>query len=59
MSDSSLRATSGETDKTGSLNFKVDPDFKKAFKTYAASQDLTMVELLKEGFHLSKKSREE
>lgn len=39
------------------LNFKVDPDFHREFKTYAASQGITMLELLKEGFALVKQTR--
>lgn len=40
------------------LNFKVSLDFKKEFKGFAVSQGITMTELLKEGFALSKKKRE-
>jgi len=39
------------------LNFKVTSEFKKQFKGYAVSQGVTMVELLKEGFELSKRKR--
>ena len=39
------------------LNFKVTSDFKKQFKGYAVSQGITMLELLKEGFELSKRKR--
>lgn len=39
------------------LNFKVSADFKKEFKGFAGSQGVTMTELLKEGFALSKKQR--
>ena len=39
------------------LNFKVTLDFKKEFKGFAGSQGITMTELLKEGFALSKNSR--
>ena len=41
------------------LNFKVSPEFKKEFKGYAVSQGVTMVELLKEGFELSKRKRKQ
>ena len=41
-----------------SLNFKVSPDFKKEFKGYAVAQGITMTDLLKEGFALSKKMRQ-
>ncbi|MBP0441289.1 hypothetical protein [Tianweitania sediminis] len=40
------------------LNFKVSLDFKKEFKGFAGSQGITMTELLKEGFALSKKKRQ-
>jgi hypothetical protein len=40
------------------LNFKVSPDFKKEFKGYAVSRGITMVELLKEGFELTKRKRQ-
>jgi len=43
--------------ETETLNFKVATDFKKEFKGYAVSQGMTMVELLKEGFELSKRKR--
>jgi hypothetical protein len=39
------------------LNFKVTAAFKKEFKGYAVGQGMTMVELLKEGFELSKATR--
>jgi hypothetical protein len=39
------------------LNFKVTTEFKRAFKGYAVSQGVTMVELLKQGFELSKRER--
>ena len=45
------------TADTETLNFKVTPDFKKEFKGYAVSQGMTMLELLKEGFELSKRKR--
>jgi predicted HicB family RNase H-like nuclease len=63
MAEQRLRASkkelSEETDRgsSGSLNFKVTPQFKKEFKGYAVSQGISMVELLKEGFALSKKRR--
>ena len=44
---------------TETLNFKVAPAFKKEFKGYAVSQGMTMVELLKEGFELSKRKRKQ
>jgi hypothetical protein len=65
MAENSVRAsktskkdvTVGETDKGSSLNFKVAPEFKKEFKGYAVSRGISMVDLLKEGFALSKKRR--
>jgi hypothetical protein len=43
--------------ETETLNFKVTAEFKKEFKGYAVSQGITMLELLKEGFELSKRKR--
>ena len=40
-----------------SLGFRVHSDFKKEFKGFAAAQGISMTELLKEGFALSKKKR--
>lgn len=52
-------AESGSTDKENkTLNFSVSIDFKKEFKGFAGSHGLTMTELLKEGFALSKKQRQ-
>jgi uncharacterized protein YggE len=39
------------------LNFKVDPEFHRQFKSYAASHGISMVELLREGFELVKEHR--
>lgn len=39
------------------LNFKVSPSFKKAFKLYAVEHGISMIELLREGFELSQKRR--
>ena len=44
---------------TETINFKVASAFKKEFKGYAVSQGITMVELLKEGFDLSKRKRKQ
>ena len=41
------------------LNFKVTTEFKKEFKGYAVSQGISMVDLLKEGFELTKRKRKE
>ncbi|MBF0325299.1 MAG: hypothetical protein HQL42_09515 [Alphaproteobacteria bacterium] len=48
-----------ESEKEKSLNFKVSPEFKKEFKGFAVSQGISMTDLLKEGFALSKKQRPE
>lgn len=60
MAEHRLRASKKDLSDKGSsdsLNFKVTPQFKKEFKGYAVSQGISMVELLKEGFALSKKRR--
>ncbi|QDC03384.1 hypothetical protein FGU64_21675 [Mesorhizobium sp. 8] len=41
-----------------SLNFKVSPQFKKEFKGFAVSEGISMTDLLKEGFALTKKKRQ-
>lgn len=41
------------------LNFKVTSEFKREFKGYAATQGITMLELLKEGFELTKRKRKQ
>jgi hypothetical protein len=41
------------------LNFKVTTEFKREYKGYAVSQGMTMIELLKEGFELSKRKRKQ
>ena len=41
-----------------SLNFKVSSEFKKEFKGFAVSEGISMTDLLKEGFALSKKIRQ-
>jgi hypothetical protein len=43
--------------ETETLNFKVTSEFKRQFKGYAVSQGMTMLELLKQGFELSKQNR--
>jgi hypothetical protein len=53
------KPTAAEADaKLESLNFKVPAAFKKAFKGYAVAQGITMVELLREGFELTKAERD-
>ncbi|MGD0480888.1 MAG: hypothetical protein ABSA42_12015 [Terracidiphilus sp.] len=44
---------------TETLNFRVTTAFKKEFKGYAVSQGITMVELLRDGFELSKQKRKQ
>ncbi len=44
---------------TATLNFKVTTEFKREFKGYAVSQGMSMVELLKEGFELTKRKRKQ
>lgn len=39
------------------LNFKVPEAFKRSYKVYAAERGISMLDLLKEGFELSKKAR--
>jgi hypothetical protein len=55
---SSSEESDQESDKGMSLNFKVSPDFKKQFKGFAVAQGISMTDLLKEGFALSKKKRQ-
>jgi hypothetical protein len=45
------------TEKGISLNFKVSPEFKKEFKGFAVAEGMSMTDLLREGFALSKKKR--
>ena len=46
------RAVASDTE---TLNFRVSPEFKREFKGYAVSHGISMVDLLKEGFELSKR----
>lgn len=39
------------------LNFKVPPEFKREFKTFAAVHGIKMVDVLREGFDLVKARR--
>ena len=41
------------------LNFKVDPEFHRQFKAFAASHGISMLDLLREGFDLVKANRGE
>ncbi|MFT8698253.1 hypothetical protein [Acetobacter orientalis] len=51
------RQQSAPEDKLETLNFKVPTEFKKAYKGYAVAQGMTMVDLLRKGFELSKARR--
>ena len=53
-----LDDTTTEPEKGTSLNFKVDPEFKKEFKGFAVARGISMTELLREGYALSKKQRQ-
>ena len=59
MPDGKLKkkAESATTGELETLNFKVPANFKKEFKGYAVSQGVTMIELLREGFKLTKQQR--
>jgi hypothetical protein len=52
-----VESSAPESEKE-SLNFKVRPEFKKEFKGFAVSEGISMTDLLKEGFALSKKKRQ-
>ena len=56
-SDIGSESNATESEKE-SLNFKVSPQFKKEFKGFAVSEGISMTDLLKEGFALSKKKRQ-
>jgi hypothetical protein len=47
-----------ESEGEKSLNFKVSSEFKREFKGFAGWQGISMTDLLKEGFALSKKKRQ-
>jgi hypothetical protein len=52
-----LRTKEKPPEDTETLNFRVTAAFKREFKGYAVGLGMTMVELLKEGFELSKAAR--
>lgn len=56
--DGDLASANTADGENKTLNFKVSPEFKKEFKGFAVSQGITMTDLLKEGFDLSKKKRQ-
>jgi len=49
--------SSAPSAETETLNFKVTSGFKREFKSYAVNRGITMLELLKEGFELTKSNR--
>lgn len=51
------QVTAPQNDAEKSLNFKVSDEFKREFKGFAVAQGISMTELLKEGFVLSKQKR--
>lgn len=59
--ESSQRTSAGKPSRssieTETLNFKVITAFKKEFKGYAVSQGMTMLDLMREGFELSKRKQ--
>ena len=59
QADAIKQGSAPASDKEKTLNFKVTDEFKREFKGFAASQGISMTELLKEGFALSKKKRQE
>lgn len=58
QTDATERESTSDNDKEKTLNFRVSEEFKREFKGFAASQGLSMTELLKEGYVLSKKKRQ-
>ena len=56
--DATERESTPDSDREKTLNFRVSEEFKREFKGFAASQGLSMTELLKEGYALSKKRRQ-
>jgi hypothetical protein len=54
-----VRAAKDHEEETAkSLNFKVSSEFKKEFKGFAVSHEMSMTDLLKEGFALAKEKRQ-
>lgn len=51
------RQQAATSENLETLNFKVTTSFKKAYKGYAVAQGMTMIDLLREGFELSKARR--
>lgn len=58
QTETTEQESGSDNDKGKTLNFKVTEEFKRDFKGFAASQGLSMTDLLKEGYALSKKKRQ-
>jgi hypothetical protein len=43
---------------TAAMNFVVDPDFRREYRTFASENDMSMVDILKESFRMYKNSKE-
>jgi hypothetical protein len=54
---SSAESRVSDSEKLGSLNFKVPVDFKKEFKGYAVHEGISMSDLLRKCFDLVKKQQ--
>jgi hypothetical protein len=52
--EASRNLTKAEDTDLMPMNFKVPADFKRAFKTYAAQMDISMVDLLQRCFEYYK-----
>lgn len=50
----SANLTRNPSDKSVALNFYVENEFRRAYKSFAVEHDMTMVELLKRSFELYK-----
>ena len=55
--EASHALSAGDVGELIGLNFKIEPEFRREFKTYAAERNLSMVNLLKESFALHKDSQ--
>jgi len=58
QTDATDQESTSDSEREKTLNFRVSEEFKREFKGFAASQGLSMTELLKEGYSLSKKKRQ-
>lgn len=58
QTDATEQESTSDSDREKTLNFRVSEEFKREFKGFAASQGVSMTELLKEGYALSKKKRQ-